>query len=84
MNSFIITVKDGFEEKALKSFSRSMGLKIAKSRPSTKPIKETGYTRPGKPVSVSQYKGRLNKARQLVEEGNYTSHDDLKKETGEW
>jgi hypothetical protein len=84
MNTFVITVKDGFEEKALRSFTRSMGLKISKNKPLAKQVKESNYTRPGKPISLSQYKSRIKEARQMVEEGDFTSHDDLKKEMEQW
>lgn len=43
-----------------------------------------GYTVGGKPLTKKEYNDRLLVAEQQIQEGNYTTQDDLEKEVENW
>jgi hypothetical protein len=42
------------------------------------------YTLPGPPMSASEYKSRIRKAKERVKAGYYTTQEDLEKEMEQW
>lgn len=45
---------------------------------------EEDYTLPGSPMDVEKYKARIQKARERVKTGFYTTQEDLEKEMEQW
>lgn len=45
---------------------------------------EEDYTLPGSPMDVENYKARIQKARERVKTGFYTTQEDLEKEMEQW
>lgn len=48
------------------------------------PENANDLTTRGNPMSANQLKERITKARAAIKNGEFTSHDDLKREAGEW
>jgi len=42
------------------------------------------YTTTGEPLTLKQYKDRLDKAKKQVAEGKYTTQEDLEKKVKKW
>jgi len=45
---------------------------------------EEDYTRPGTPMDAENYKTRIQKARERVKSGSYTTQEDLEREMEQW
>ena len=43
-----------------------------------------GYTTKGEPLTKAQYNARLEEAERQIKAGEYTTHEDLKKEIENW
>lgn len=50
----------------------------------TSKIKEENYTRPGKPMSISEYRKRIKKSEASIEAGEYMTQEQLEKEMEKW
>ena len=55
-----------------------------KTTSSDKKNEDEEYAKPGKPMSLATLKKRIREAEVNIDAGNYTTHENLKKEMEKW